>query len=139
MNADKKERFFVCRQCPVGKCCTAEIFSNLCVERLLREVESLQAQLACKTELLIAATKRENTLIDRLAASQARERTAVEGLEWLALTTVDSLRCNICKYNPDDMGCELDGSQFDDGGECHFVYWRLGRRQKRCGALKKLG
>lgn len=59
----------------------------------------------------------------QLTASQRRERAAVEDLEWLAGTTVDSLRCNICKYNPNDMGCELDGSQFDDDGECRFT-WR---------------
>ena len=58
----------------------------------------------------------------QLAASQRRERAAVEDMEWLAGTTVDSLRCNICKYNPNDMGCELDGSQFDDDGECHFTW-----------------
>ena len=64
-----------------------------------------------------------SSLRQQLAASQRRERAAVEDLEWLAGTTVDSLRCNICKYNPNDMGCELDGSQFDDDGECHFT-WR---------------
>lgn len=61
--------------------------------------------------------------IDRLTKERDK---AVEDLEWLASTTADSLRCNICKYNPDDMGCELDGSQFDDDGECHFTYWRRG-------------
>ena len=68
------------------------------------------------------AVKRAEDAEIKLAESQRMERAAVEGLEWLAGTTVDSLRCNICKYNPNDMGCELDGSQFDDDGECHFTW-----------------
>ena len=63
------------------------------------------------------------SLTAQLAESQRREKQAVEDLTWLAKTTVDSLRCNVCKYNPNDMGCELDGLQFEDDGECHFE-WR---------------
>jgi len=78
--------------------------------------------------------------IERLTAcaeAAETERDAViEDLEWLAITAVDSLKCNICKYNPDDTGCELDGSQFDDDGECHFTYWRRGVQQEQEEEMK---
>lgn len=71
------------------------------------------------------------SVLSELYDLTAERDAAVEDLAWLASTTVDSLRCNICKYNPNDMGCELDGSQYDDDGECHFSYWRSKTQKER--------
>jgi hypothetical protein len=38
------------------------------------------------------------SLLAALDAANARADKAIEDLEWLAITTVDSLRCNSCKY-----------------------------------------
>jgi hypothetical protein len=48
---------------------------------------------------------------------------AIEDMVYLAGNETNGAKCNYCKWNPNDMGCELDGSQFDDDGECHFE-WR---------------
>ena len=59
----------------------------------------------------------------QLAASRRRERAAVEDMQLIAGDIGSPLTCAVCKYNPNDMGCELDGSQFNDNCECHFT-WR---------------
>jgi len=61
--------------------------------------------------------------IDRL---QAERDAAIEDMALISGQANSALKCNCCKYNPNDMGCELDGSQFDDDGECHFQWRGLG-------------
>lgn len=90
-------------------------------DEIMRALKS-NAEVNPHAAVMMMAADLIETLQAQLTASQRRERAAVEDLEWLAGTTVDSLRCNICKYNPNDMGCELDGSQFDDDGECRFTW-----------------
>ncbi|MEA4869916.1 MAG: hypothetical protein VB062_04680 [Christensenella sp.] len=57
--------------------------------------------------------------IDALNSADEAERD----IELLAGEDTSGEKCNICAHNPNDKGCELDGSQFDDDGECHFK-WR---------------
>ncbi|MDR1631221.1 MAG: hypothetical protein LBS36_13570 [Oscillospiraceae bacterium] len=71
------------------------------------------------TKLILQKTDLER----QLAESQRREQAAVEDMQLIAGDIGSPLTCAVCKYNPHDMGCELDGSQFDDDGECHFT-WR---------------
>ena len=62
-------------------------------------------------------------LIAALRKAQRREKAAVDDLTYFAGAITTGEPCSRCSYNPNDMGCELDGSQFDDDGECHFT-WR---------------
>lgn len=66
------------------------------------------------------------TLQSQLTEAQRWEKAAVEDLTYFAGAITTGEPCSRCLYNPNDMGCELDGSQllpFDDVGECHFK-WR---------------
>jgi hypothetical protein len=46
----------------------------------------------------------------------AQLRAAVEDMAYLAGQVTTDEKCNVCRYNPNDMGCEEDR-------ECHFE-WR---------------
>lgn len=59
----------------------------------------------------------------RITDALRRADAAVEDMTLLAGECRSPLICGRCLYNPNDTGCELDGSQFDDDGECHFT-WR---------------
>lgn len=50
-----------------------------------------------------------------------REQAAIKDIEYLAGHVTTGEKCNICRHNINDMGCELDDK--DDDGECHFE-WR---------------
>jgi hypothetical protein len=56
--------------------------------------------------------------------AEAEMDKAERDMKLIAGETNSNLVCSICKWNPNDMGCELDGSQFDDNGDCHFEYRR---------------
>ena len=71
------------------------------------------------TEFLL---NRINDLTTKLAESKADYEAAVEDMALIVGDSNGALKCNACVYNPNDMGCELDGSQFDDDGECHWTY-----------------
>lgn len=79
----------------------------------------------------MSALKRENEelkaeidrLTERAEKAEARAEAAIRDMTWLSGYVVGGEKCNICKHNPNDMGCVLDGSQFNDDGECHFE-WR---------------
>ncbi len=60
----------------------------------------------------------------RLQEAEAERDKAERDIKLIAGETNSILVCSICKWNPNDMGCELDGSQFDDNGDCHFEYRR---------------
>lgn len=62
-------------------------------------------------------------LLSELERVEKERDAAIEDMALIAGETDSALKCSRCQYNPDDMGCELDGSQFDDDGECHFT-WR---------------
>ena len=85
--------------------------------------EGMYRKCAELEELLDAAIAGQETLQKALAESQRRERAAAEDLTYFAGAITTGEPCSRCIYNPDDMGCELDGSQYDDDGECHFT-WR---------------
>ena len=91
------------------------------IVRALRDAPNYNAGLGTSTLEDEAAD-----LIESLQAQFATEkRRADAAVEDMALIVGDSngaLKCNVCVYNPNDMGCELDGSQFDDDGECHWTY-----------------
>ena len=76
-----------------------------------------------KSTIPIKAADLIESLQKQLAESQRRERAAVEDLTYFAGAITTGEPCSRCIYNPNDMGCELDGSQYDDDGECHFT-WR---------------
>jgi len=62
------------------------------------------------------------SLTAKLEQAEADLKEAKEDMLLIAGESNGALKCNCCKYNPNDMGCELDGSQFDDAGECHFEW-----------------
>ena len=58
----------------------------------------------------------------QLAEAKADYDAAVEDMALIVGDSNGALKCNACVYNPNAMGCELDGSQFDDDGECHWTF-----------------
>ena len=81
-------------------------------ENLDRASKTIDEFVSCKDELSGRIMQMDTVL-----------KRAVEDINLLVGECVSSLKCAMCKYNPDDTGCVLDGSQFDDDGECHFE-WR---------------
>lgn len=55
-------------------------------------------------------------------AAKMQLSEALEDMRLIAGQSNTPHLCNCCQYNPDGMGCILDGSQFDDAGECHFEW-----------------
>lgn len=117
-----------CNGCPLNE-------NDLCYEAnpelsAADLIESLQKQLNDMTDTarqnyckFVRMSEERDELQNELAESQRRERAAVEDLTYFAGAITTGEPCSRCIYNPDDMGCELDGSQYDDDGECHFT-WR---------------
>jgi hypothetical protein len=87
---------------------------NVCPENCPRYADGDDGEECARSLMELAA--------DALGESRRREQEILEDLYLIAGDGNSALRCNCCKYNPDDMGCELDGSQFDDDGECHFEW-----------------
>jgi hypothetical protein len=73
------------------------------------EITRLQSELRTQTE--------------RADRAEREKAAAIRDMAYIAGNETNGAKCNYCKWNPNDMGCELDGSQFDDDGECHFE-WR---------------
>jgi len=65
-----------------------------------------------------------------IADLKAKLQEAIECINYFASSMTVDEKCSRCIYNPNDMGCELDGSQFDDDGECHFTWCRKGTDEK---------
>jgi hypothetical protein len=84
--------------------------------------------------LLYSKSDNESAIIIRLTDEidhlKAERDEAVEDMAVIADQTNSALKCSCCKWDPNDMGCELDGSQFDDDGECHFEWRGIVGRQK---------
>lgn len=77
----------------------------------------------CEAEAELGQLRAENArLRAELIEARHRATAAIEDMALIAGQSNSALTCNCCKYNPNDMGCELDGSQFDDAGECHFTW-----------------
>lgn len=64
-------------------------------------------------------------LLSRIEELTAERDAMLEDMGLIVGDSHSALSCSFCKYNPNDMGCELDGTQFDDDGERHFTWvWR---------------
>ena len=94
-------------------------------ERRRKQAERLHAERSQKYDCFDVISD----LKEQLASSQRRSDAAVEDMQLIAGDIGSPLTCAVCKYNPNDMGCELDGSQFDDA-ECHFE-WRRAQPENK--------
>ena len=56
-------------------------------------------------------------------ADVAALKQAVADMKLIAGDVISEKNCYICEYYVDGQGCMLDGTQFNDDGECHFT-WR---------------
>lgn len=82
-----------------------------CLEQLQRQDRSIPATSALMESVIEALRDQKELLKD---------------ISYLGQQVICDEACNVCRYNPNSKGCELEGSQFNDDGECHFE-WR-GRR-----------
>jgi hypothetical protein len=99
-----------------------EILRGLRYEQKKRENDFVGT---CRTDIS-AMCKDAADCIESLQAqlteSRNREQAAITDLNYFASALVTGEPCNRCRHNPNDMGCELDGSQFYDDGECRFEW-----------------
>jgi hypothetical protein len=104
--------------------------SRLTREQVIEMTENDRPAIECLAEVVdLLLDERDeyvtnkDELSGRIIQMDTVLKRAAEDMNLLAGECVSSLKCTMCKYNPDDTGCVLDGSQFDDDGECHFE-WR---------------
>jgi hypothetical protein len=77
----------------------------------------------CRAEAELERLRAENVQLRvKLAESMRREQSMLVDMALIAGDAISEKKCYICKYYVDGQGCELDGTQFDDDGECHFTW-----------------
>jgi hypothetical protein len=132
MNAEQivKALRNTCNGCNPTPCCEFEVLGDAAatlIENQAAETAAKDAEIARLTEINESNGQAIGLLTSdyeaQLRTAQRRADAAVADMALIAGDIGSPLTCAVCKYNPNDMGCELDGSQFDDDGECHFE-WR---------------
>lgn len=108
-------------------------------EKTLRIIENLQAdnaKLRAKLERMTAerdsyersylsVEKERNDIADRYWKTVADRDAAAEDMTLIAGAVISEQKCCICGHYVDGDGCQLDGTQFNDDGECHFTWHGL--------------
>lgn len=104
------------------------------IQEIIKELRSMQNAAQVVLDSGFGTHEGEHDTIYRKRRNLAKDAADIiermnADMELLAGNDTSGIKCNICKHNPNDMGCELDGSQFDDDGECHFE-WRYATEPK---------